>query len=66
MTGEPSKVQSTAITGCVIEGYLMKGFQKACETSLLINKIGRIEIEKSFMIKNQREIDFLTKTTQEM
>jgi len=66
ITGEPSKVQSTAITDCIIEEYLFKDFQLTCETSLLANKIGRIESEKAFIKKNQREIDFLTKTKEEM
>lgn len=66
VTGEPSKVQSTAITDCIIEEYLYTDFQLACETSLLMNKIGRIELEKAFLRKNQREINFLTKTKEEM
>ena len=66
MTGEPSFVQSTAITDCIIEEYSLKDYQQACETSLLLNKIGRIELEKRYMVKNQREMDFLTKTTEEM
>ncbi|MCG8328728.1 MAG: Crp/Fnr family transcriptional regulator [Chitinophagales bacterium] len=66
MTGEPSRVQSTAITDCIYEEYSFKDYQRACETSLLLNKIGRMELEKSFMIKNQREMDFLTKTKEEM
>ncbi|MEM6736176.1 MAG: hypothetical protein AAF620_08925 [Bacteroidota bacterium] len=65
-TGEPSNVQATAITNCIIEEYLIKDFEIASESSLLLNKIGRIEMEKIFMIKSQREMDFLTKTTEEM
>ena len=66
MTGQPSFVESKAITDCVYEEYNFLDYQKACETSLLINQIGRTEIERLYIKKNQREMDFLTKTTEEM
>lgn len=66
MTKKPSIIQCTAITDCLLEEYSFQDYRKACETSLLINKIGRVELEKSFFKKNQREIDFLTKTKEEM
>lgn len=66
LTEESSKVQMTAITDCILETFLIKDFRMACETSFLMNKIGRIEIEKRYIHKNQREMDFVTKTTEEM
>ena len=66
IANNPSHVQITAITDCVVEEYFIADYQKACESSLLLNKIGRVEMEQAFIKKNQREIDFLTKTTEEM
>lgn len=66
MTGSPSKVQSTALTDVIAEEYSFEAYQKACESSILVCNVARKELEKSFMKKNQREIDFLTKTSEEM
>lgn len=61
----PSNVQCTAMTDCVYEEFLFQDYQTACATSLLINKIGRVELEKYFLQTMEREKDFLTKTTEE-
>lgn len=66
MTKSPSIIQSTAITDCVIEEYSYQEYQKICETSLLFNIIGRVELEKAYLKKIQREKDLLTKTAEEM
>ncbi|MCG8326631.1 MAG: cyclic nucleotide-binding domain-containing protein [Chitinophagales bacterium] len=66
LTGEPSTLQGTAITDCIIEEFTYRDYQKACEIHLLANKIGRIEVEKYYLRKFKREEAFLTKTTEEM
>ncbi|BDS10515.1 Crp/Fnr family transcriptional regulator [Aureispira anguillae] len=66
LTREPSSIQCVAIVDCVFEEFDFHAYQRACETSLLINKIGRVELEKHFLRSIQREKDFLTKTKKEM
>ncbi len=66
LTNKMSSIQCYAITDCIYEEFSFDNYQKACQTSLLINKIGRVELEKNFLRTNQREKDFLTKTTEEM
>lgn len=66
LTGEPSTIQGTAITDCLIEEYAYSDHLKSCEKHLLSNKIGRIEVEKYYLKKFQREKAFLTMTTEEM
>ncbi|CAM1372316.1 putative Cyclic nucleotide-binding protein [Tenacibaculum litopenaei] len=62
----PSVIQCTAISNCLYEEFTFDAYQKACEHSLLVNKIGRIELEKNFLRTVQREQDFLTKSKKEM
>ena len=66
LTGEPSTLQGTAITNCVIEEFAYSDYLKVCEKYLLPNKIGRVEVEKYYLRKFQREKAFLTMTTEEM
>lgn len=66
LTQTPSTLQCVAIVDSIYEVFDFQAYQKACEVSLLINKIGRIELEKHFLRSIQREKDFLTKTTEEM
>lgn len=66
LTGDPSSLQATAITPCVIEEIAYSDYQKACKKHLLANQIGRTEVEKYYLHKFQREKAFLTMTKEEM
>jgi CRP-like cAMP-binding protein len=66
LTEKPSELQGTAITECTYQEFLYCDYLKACEKLLLVNKIGRLEVEAYYLNKFQREKDFLTKTKEEM
>ncbi len=66
LTGEPSTMQGIAITDCIVEEWTYSDQLKSYETNLLPNKIGRVEVEKYYVRKFQRETQFLTMTTEEM
>ena len=62
---EPSDCRITALTSCEMEVIRYSDLQKAYETSLLANKIGRIFTEQIYMVKGKREKDFLSKSAHE-
>lgn len=66
LTNKPSKTQAIAISDCEIEEIAYKDIVELQKKSLLANKIGRIEIEKYYLKKHQRETEFLTQNTQEI
>jgi CRP-like cAMP-binding protein len=61
----PSDVQLTAITNCAVKIIQFADLKKAYETSLLANKLGRIQAEKNYLKRVKREKDFLTKSAEE-
>lgn len=65
ITQQPSMAQIKTITSCKVEYFNYSDLQKVYETSLLVNQIGRTFTEQSFIMKYQREVDFLTKSAQE-
>ena len=62
---EATDVQVTALTDCQMEVIEYHLLQEAYKTSLVANKLGRIMTEQAYIIKTQREKDFLTKSAQE-
>lgn len=66
LTGEPSIAQGKALIDCVVEEFNYQDYLDACDNLFLFNKIGRIEIGKSYLEKIQRERDLSTKNTEEM
>lgn len=66
LTNQPSELQGVAITDCEFEVFSYSDYQKACEIYLLVNKIGRVEVENYYLNKFKREKDFLTKSKEEM
>jgi len=62
---EPSDCRITTLTSCETEVIRHSDLQKAYETSLLANKIGRIFTEQIYMVKGKREKDFLSKSAVE-
>lgn len=65
LTQEPSTAQIKSITACDVEYFVYEDLQEAYVDSLLVNRIGRILTEESFVLKHQREVDFLTKSAKE-
>lgn len=61
----PSDVQITALTMCTVEMIQLKDLLDAYKTSLLANKIGRVETERLYLRRVKREKDLLTKTAEE-
>lgn len=60
-----SEIQTKAITDCEVEFFRKEDLEKAYESSLVANKIGR-HITEYFLIKKlKRESDFLTKSAKE-
>lgn len=66
LTNEKSDLQGTAITDCIYEEFLYTDYLEACKRMLLVNQIGRIEVEQYYLNKFKREKDFLTKSKDEM
>lgn len=62
---EPSDIRVTALCKCQTEVIGYNDLQKAYNHSLVINQIGRVLTEQIYILKTQREKDFLTKTAQE-
>jgi CRP-like cAMP-binding protein len=62
---EWSDVRVTALTECQTEVISYSDLQKAYDTSLIANKIGRIMTEQIYIVKTRREKDFLTKSARE-
>jgi len=65
LSNSHSDVCISAITDCVVDVIEYKALQKAYKHSLLANKLGRIETEKLYLKKVQREKALLTKTAEE-
>lgn len=60
-----SDVRISALTDCAVDVIEYKALQKAYDYSLLANKLGRLETEKLYFKKVQREKALLTKTAEE-
>lgn len=54
-----------ALTDCDVEIIQYKDIQKAYQTSLLANKLGRMVTEQYYIQKTKREKDFLSKSATE-
>lgn len=65
LSQEPSTAQVKTITDCEVEYFTYYDLQKIYETSLFVNQVGRSLTESSFILKYQREVDFLTKSAEE-
>jgi CRP-like cAMP-binding protein len=61
----PSDVRVSALTDCEVEIISHDNIQMAYNESFFANKMGRILTEQIFIIKSQREKDFLTKSAEE-
>jgi len=59
---KPSEAEIIALTDLEVEYLDHADIQKAYQTSLLANQLGRHLIEQAYLVKFQREKDFLTKT----
>jgi len=59
---EPSEAELVALTDLETEYLNYDDAQKAYQTSLLANQLGRKLVEEAYLVKFQREKDFLTKT----
>lgn len=62
---KPSDVRITAFSDCVVEVVDYEELTKSYETSLIANKLGRIETEKLYARKVKREKELLTKTAEQ-
>ncbi|WP_108803195.1 Crp/Fnr family transcriptional regulator [Aquimarina sp. Aq107] len=65
LSNSPSDVCITAFTDCEVEIIEYQDLMAAYDSSLLANKLGRIETEKLYLRKVQREKELLTKTAEE-
>src|SRR5688500_20243457 len=65
LSQQPSDVQVSALSDCEVEVIDYDDLQKAYETSLIANQLGRLATESIFIISTKREKDFLTKSAQE-
>ncbi|MEZ5308227.1 MAG: Crp/Fnr family transcriptional regulator [Pyrinomonadaceae bacterium] len=61
---EPSEAETIALTDIEVEVVKYDDLQEAYEKSLLANQLGRRLIEEAYLVKFQREKDFLTKTAE--
>lgn len=59
---KPSEAEIVALTELEVEYLDHDDVQKAYKMSLLANQLGRHLIEQAYLVKFQREKDFLTKT----
>ncbi|MCT4666162.1 MAG: Crp/Fnr family transcriptional regulator [Flavobacteriales bacterium] len=66
LTQSPSEIQGTALTDCEFQVIPYVEYKKLCESVLLVNQIGRQEVENYYLNKYLRERDLLTKTKEEM
>ena len=60
----PSEAEIIAITDCDVEYVKHDDIHKAYQTSIQANQLGRHLIEQAYLVKFQREKDFLTKTAE--
>jgi CRP-like cAMP-binding protein len=65
LSQEPSDAQVCALNDSEVEVINYDELQRAYQTSLLANQLGRIVTESIFMISTKREKDFLTKSAQQ-
>lgn len=65
LCGKPSDVQLVAVTDCCLEVILKRDILAAYDSSLIANKLGRVEMEKVYLRRLKRERDFLTMTAKE-
>jgi CRP-like cAMP-binding protein len=65
LSQQPSDVQVSALSDCEAEVIDYDELQKAYQTSLIANQLGRLATESIFIISTKREKDFLTKSAQE-
>jgi CRP/FNR family transcriptional regulator, anaerobic regulatory protein len=61
----PSKVYIQTLDHCEVAHISYETIQKSYESSLFFNQVGRVMAERLFILKTQREIDFLTKTAEQ-
>jgi CRP-like cAMP-binding protein len=61
----PSKVYIQTLDHCEMAHIEYKAVQESYQSSLFFNQVGRKMAERLFILKTQREIDFLTKTAEE-
>ena len=59
---EPSEAEVVALTGLETEYLNYDDVQRAYQNSLLANQLGRKLVEQAYLVKFQREKDFLTKS----
>jgi CRP/FNR family transcriptional regulator, anaerobic regulatory protein len=59
---KPSEAQIKALTNLEVEYIEYNEVKKAYQNSLLANQLGRTIIEQAYLVKFQREKDFLTKS----
>lgn len=62
LTQQPSNVEIETLTECEVEVIHYRDMQEAYKTSLLANKLGRMAAEYYYILKTNREKDFLTKS----
>ena len=61
----PSKVYIQTLSHCEVAHMTYETVQQGYQSSLFFNQVGRVMAERLFVLKTQREIDFLTKTAEE-
>lgn len=62
---KPSDVQVVALTDCELESMPYRELQTAYRNSFGANRLGRILTEQIYIVKSNREKDFLTKSAEE-
>ena len=65
LTQQPSDVEIACLTDCILEIMPRHLLINAYEDSLIANKLGRHVTEHFYVIRTQREKDFLLKTAEE-
>lgn len=66
LTQLPTDVQIVALTDCEFEIINRKDLMDSYETSLEVNKFGRILTEQGYIRKSNREKNLLTKTAEQL
>ncbi len=62
----PSYSKMTALTNCEVEYFNRDEVYSNYASSLEINKLGRILVEQAYIRKAKRELEFLSKTAEEL
>ena len=65
LSGEPSEIQTKAISDCEVEYFHKEDLETAYQTSIVANQFGRHVTERFLLSKLKRENDFLTKSAKE-